>query len=100
MIDKKDLENWMRRKPAVDRVLDGVAAIALHEADALNAHWAAAGERLRIAREARTPGELLQDQLDLLPESRNRFARDHALRRVLWRGLMSDLRAVGRSDGV
>ncbi len=74
------------------RLLDGLATIALHEADAINAHLLAAGERLRIALQARNATELLRDQMDLLPESRNRFRRDQRLRRELWRGLIRDLR--------
>jgi hypothetical protein len=77
---------------AASRLLDGLSTIALHEADALNAHLLAAGERLRIALRARSAAELLRDQIDLLPESHNRFRRDHQLRRELWRGLIRDLR--------
>lgn len=74
------------------RLLDGLSLIALHEADALNAHLNAAGERLRLARQARSVRELWRDQVDLLPESRNRLRDDHAVRRRLWSGLARDLK--------
>ena len=77
---------------AASRLLDGLSTIALHEADAFNALLIAAGERLRIALQARSAAELLRDQIDLLPESRNRLRHDHAVRRQLWRGLIRDLR--------
>lgn len=74
------------------RLLDSLSLIALHEADALNAHFNAAGERLRLARQARGLHELWRDQVDLLPESRNRLRDDHAVRRRLWSGLARDLK--------
>ncbi|MGB1561625.1 MAG: hypothetical protein ACPHN2_09020 [Sinimarinibacterium flocculans] len=85
-----------RQAAPIDRLLDGLALIALHEADALNAHLNAAGERLRLAWRARSARELLRDQVDLLPESRNRLRRDHAVRRQLWQGLARDLRSGAR----
>ncbi len=81
-----------RRDACLDRLVGGVALITLHEADSVRGHLAGAGERLRVARRARSLGELLRDQVDLLPASRNRLRRDHAVRRELWRGLIHDLR--------
>ena len=86
-----------RHRPLpIDRLVDSLALIALHEADALHAHLNAAGERLRLALEARSARELWRDQIDLLPESRNRLREDHAVRRQLWRGLLHDLRTGAR----
>lgn len=89
----------LRRRPSIrrgrvfaSRLIDGLSIIALHEADVLNAHLLAAGERLRVATQARNAAELLRDQLDLLPESRNRLRHDQAVRRMLWCGLIHDLR--------
>lgn len=79
------------RRISFDRVFGGVATLALHEADAARGHVNELGERLRVARRARGVGELLRDQLDLFPESRNRLQRDHDVRRRLWRGLIRDL---------
>ncbi|AXQ28246.1 hypothetical protein D0B54_05925 [Solimonas sp. K1W22B-7] len=78
----------------LDRVLGGVALIALHEAGSLQGHLEGVSERLRVARRARNLGELLRDQIDLLPETRNRFVRDHHVRRGLWSGFVEDLTAV------
>lgn len=75
----------------LDRVIGGVTLLALHEAGSLRGHAAAVQERLRVARRARGLGELLRDQIDLFPESRNRLSRDHQVRRELWRGLVRDL---------
>lgn len=77
----------------LDRVLGGVALIALHEAGSLQGHLEGVNERLRVARRARSLGELLRDQMDLLPETRNRFVRDHQVRRGLWGGFVEDLTA-------
>lgn len=85
------------REVYLDRVLGGVALIALHEAGSLQGHLEGLGERLRVARRARGLIELLRDQIDLLPESRNRFRRDQRVRRQLWNGFVNDLTApVGR----
>lgn len=80
----------------VDRAIGGAALIAVHEAGALHGHWTEISERLRVAREAQGPAALLREQMDLLPESRNRLARDQEVRRLLWRGLFKDLAAPVR----
>lgn len=77
----------------LDRAIGGMALIAVHEAGALQGHWTEINERVAIARRARTASELIRDQLDLLPESRNRMRRDQDIRRELWRGLVKDLAA-------
>jgi len=76
----------------LDRVFGGVALLALHEAGSLQAHLEAVGERLRIARRARTLTELIRDQVDLFPESRNRLRRDQRVRRELWNGFVRELK--------
>lgn len=80
------------REVYLDRVLGGVAMLALHEAGALQGHLDAVGERWRLARRAGSVRQLLREQLDLLPEERIRVRHDHAVRRELWRGLVKDLR--------
>lgn len=85
-----------RSEVYLDRVFGALAMMALHEAAALYGHIEAAGERVRIARRARNVGELLRNQVDLLPESRNRWSRDQQVRRDLWRGLVTDLAAASR----
>ena len=88
---EKPLPRWAQ---LVDRTLGGVALIALHEADALQGHWTELGERLDLARHARSPGQLIREQLDLLQESRSRLRHDQEIRRQLWRGLWKDVSAV------
>lgn len=69
----------------LNAALDGAAHLARHEVTALQGHWRALHERVQVARRARGPGELLRNQVDLLPESRSRLLRDHDQRRALWR---------------
>lgn len=76
----------------LDRIVGGFSLLVLHETGSLQGHVAALQERLRLAQRARGLGELLRDQVDLLPESRNRLRRDQQIRRQLWRGWVRDLR--------
>ena len=91
-------KSQQRHSVYLDRILGGVALIAVHEAGSIRGHVAAASERLRVARRARGLGELLRDQVDLLPESRNRLRRDRAVRLQLWRGLLRDLAVPVRKE--
>lgn len=77
----------MQMDKLLERALDGVGQIAMHEAGAIDNHLFALRERLAVARKARGAGELLRDQIDLLPASRSRFAADHRRRVQLWREL-------------
>jgi hypothetical protein len=85
------------RQIYVDRLLGGAALLALHEASSIQGHVEAGVERLRVAHKARSVSQLVGEQLDLVPESRNRWRRDHEVRRALWRGLLSDLAPANRS---
>lgn len=87
MMSQADMQQYL------DRASNGVALIAVHESGAVRAVWSALAERLAVARHARSVGELIRDQIDLLPESRMRFKRDQQVRRQLWRGLLRDLSA-------
>ncbi|ULQ47548.1 hypothetical protein JN531_004500 [Flagellatimonas centrodinii] len=78
----------------VDQTVEATALLATHEVDALRGHWSELRERVILARHARTPGQLIREQLDLLPESRNRLRHDHRVRRSLWLGVRQDLRNV------
>jgi len=71
--------------------MDGFSVLVEHESNALDNQLEGLRERLRVARRARTLGELLRNQLDLLPDTRARLARDHALRGSLLVGLRRDL---------
>ncbi len=74
----------------LDRAFSGIALVAVHEVGTLRGHWADVDIRLKVARRARGAGELIRDQIDLLPESRNRVLRDQRVRRELWRGAVKD----------
>ena len=76
----------------LERALDGAAQLLLHEVDALGGHWAELAERLAVARKARGLGELVSQQVDLLPETRARLVLDHRERRALLHGWLTDLR--------
>lgn len=77
----------MQMERLLERAIDGVGQIAMHEAGAIDNHLFALRERLAVARRARGVGELLRDQIDLLPASRNRLVADHRRRLKLWREL-------------
>ena len=49
-------------------------------------------ERLVVARKARSVGELLRNQIDLLPDTHARLLRDHSVRGQLLKGFTRDLR--------
>lgn len=76
-----------RRQSRMEHTVDGLAQLARHESSALMAHLAALGERWAVARKARSTGELLRDQLDLLPSTAARLKRDQTTRRELLREL-------------
>lgn len=71
----------------LDRALGDLSLLAVHELDSLSGHWAALRERLVVAGKAKGVGELLSDQLDLIPETQARLRRDHQIRRELLRGI-------------
>lgn len=96
-MNAKCMTDTATREVYLDRVLGGVAMIALHEAGAIQGHLESAGERLALARQARSLRTLLREQLDLIPEEKNRLRHDHEVRRALWRGLFRDLRTLRRA---
>lgn len=69
----------------MQRAAIGLAMIAVHEWGALGAHYAELRERVAVARRARGAGELLRDQMDLLPETQARLRQDQQVRRELLR---------------
>ena len=76
----------------LERALDGVTLLLQHELDAVSGHWVEARERLALARKARGLGELLRDQVDLLPETRARLLLDQRERKALLHSWWTDLR--------
>ena len=83
-------------KVDVDRVLGGVALLALHETDAIAGHATALRERVRAAGQARSLRQFWREQRALQVLTRRRFHDDHAIRLELWRGLLNDLRSGSR----
>lgn len=90
--------NRLRRRVNiyVNHAIGGAALIVVHETTALYGHWTEIGERVRVAGKAQGPASMIREQMDLLPESRNRLLRDQEVRRLLWRGLFKDLAAPVR----
>lgn len=82
----------------IDRALSDFSLLALHELDSLGGHWAAIRERLVLAGKARSTAELLQDQMDLLPQTLARLRRDHQARRELLRGMAQHWRGLPPRD--
>ena len=76
------------------RAIGGFALIVMHEVDALWRHYAEMRERLAVARKARGVGELVRDQMDLLPETRARLVLDQRERRALVHSWVTDLRTA------
>lgn len=71
--------------------MDGFSVLVEHESNALDNQLDGLRERLVVARRARSLGELLRNQLDLLPDTQARLKRDHAVREALIEGLRRDL---------
>lgn len=72
--------------------LENGALLLVHEIEALRGHYIEAQERLSLVAQARSPLELIQLQRDLVPESRRRLSRDHAVRLALLDALAEDWR--------
>jgi hypothetical protein len=79
----------------IGRAIDSVGQIAMYEAGALDNHLLALRERWAVARKARGVGELLRDQLDLIPATRLRLSEEHQARLKLWRELAGRFGAAG-----
>lgn len=88
------LEMFGRARQRARPIVESASRIGGHEMVALAGHWAEVRERWAVARKARGLGELLRDQLDLLPETRARLRLDHRERRLLLRQAVE--RLLGR----
>ncbi len=75
----------------VERAVLDIVALGHHEADVLSGHWSEVGERMAVARRARDLVELVSDQIDLFPETRQRIRRNGQRRRAMLRDLVADL---------
>ncbi len=83
---------YIKANHMLNTALDGFSVLVEHENNALDNQLAGLRERLLVARKARSLGEFLRNQLDLLPDTGARLKRDHSMRRALLRGLTRDLR--------
>ena len=76
----------------LNTAVDGFSVLVEHETTALDNLLASLRERLLVARRARNVGELLRNQIDLLPDTQARLRRDHAVRGQLLKGFSRDMR--------
>lgn len=76
----------------LNTAMDGFSVLVEHETNALENLVSSLRERVVVARKARTVGELLRNQIDLLPDTGARLRRDHSMRRQLLAGFGRDLR--------
>lgn len=76
----------------INTAVDGLSVLVEHENSALDNQISGLRERLVVARRARSLGELLRDQIDLLPDTHARWRRDHTVRGQLLKGLSRDIR--------
>lgn len=77
---------WRAARTA-DRVIGAMTVLLVHEAGSLGGHIDELRMRLRVARRARGVTELLENQIDLLPDTRSRLRRDRSMRGELLRSL-------------
>lgn len=61
----------------MSHALQSLVALMQHEAEALSNQVDGLRVRVRVARRARSLGELLRNQWDLLPDTRERLRRAH-----------------------
>lgn len=76
----------------LNTAMDGFSVLVEHESNAFDDLVASLRERVSVARNARNMGELLRNQLDLLPDTHARLLRDHAVRGQLLKGFGRDIR--------
>ncbi|MGH8457812.1 MAG: hypothetical protein ACRESV_00565 [Nevskiales bacterium] len=67
----------------IDPYIDVMCKLLRHERAALAGHRHAMLEQLAVARRALTLSQLINDQIDLLPESRRRLRRNAEIRRAI-----------------
>lgn len=77
---------------------DGITLLAEHESAALENLWQGMKAHAIVAKKARGLGELLRDQIDLLPDTQATVLRDHQLRRALIDGLVRDFQTTLTRD--
>jgi len=74
-------------KTLLDHAVEGLGEIAVYESQSLDRHLDALRVRVSVASKARGLGELIRDQIDLIPATQALLMDDYRERRVLWRQL-------------
>lgn len=95
MQDKKQT-GWRRFRHSGAVIRTALQCWIRHESNSLQGHYRALLERLSLARRAQSVGELIDAQVDLLPESRRRMQRNRDTRRAIWLELVNALRQTSR----
>lgn len=85
--------NTVKTRQMLHIAMDGLSVLVEHESTALENLRSSLRERWVIASKSRGLGELLRDQIDLLPDTRARLQRDHAVRSQLLKGWTRDIRS-------
>lgn len=84
--------NTVKTRQMLHIAMDGLSVLVEHESTALENLHSSLRERWVVATKARSLGELLRHQLDLLPDTQARLRRDHTVRSQLLKGWTRDLR--------
>jgi hypothetical protein len=79
---------------------DSTRELLRHEWRAVTGHFHALVTRLAVARQARSPVEMLRDQIDLIPESRLRLRRDQQTRIRILLSFGAGLREAATQDAL
>lgn len=80
-------------------IVSGIEDLASHEWAALRGHGQALIARFDVARQASSIGQLIRDQVDLLPESRLRIRRNAEARQRIITSVNTALRSIARNAG-
>ena len=82
----------VKTRQMLNTAMDGLSVLIEHESNALDNLRKSLSERWTVAGKARGIGELLRDQIDLVPDTQSRLMRDQQLRSELLRGFRRDLK--------
>lgn len=81
----------IRASQMLNTAVDGFSVLVEHETSALDNLRAGVQMRIVVAKKARSLGELLRNQLDLVPDTQARLRHDHSVRSELLKGFRRDL---------
>ena len=89
------LQNLRRTRPVITA---GLSQLFKHERQALQGHLVELRVRVDAARQAHNLSELLNVQLDLIPESRRRFLRNMEARERILSTMTTALRGIAQDQ--